>query len=130
MLLIIQMQDATINTSTTTENTSAYGDGVPGDPGSGSTSLGSSGLFEFVTATNATPVTAAGGTVTFTGTGAGGGLLNTYVNAAAAPALNPAGRASNFPSDSRASIHFGDIELGPSGAAMERSDWRGSRAGR
>ncbi len=95
LLLIIQMQDATINT-TATENTSAYGDGVPGDPGSGSTSLGSSGLFEFVTATNATPVTAAGGTVTFTGTGAGGGLLNTYVNAAAAPTTNPTAGQATF----------------------------------
>ena len=95
LLLIIQMQDATINTLAT-ENTSAYGDGVPGDPGSGSTGLGSSGLFEFVTATNATPVTAAGGTVTFTGTGAGGGLLNTYVNAAAAPATNPTAGQATF----------------------------------
>ncbi len=95
LLLIIQMQDATINT-TATENTSAYGDGVPGDPGSGSTSLGSSGLFEFVTATNATPVTAAGGTVTFTGTGAGGGLLNTYINAAAAPTTNPTAGQATF----------------------------------
>jgi uncharacterized repeat protein (TIGR01451 family) len=95
LLLIIQMQDATINTSAT-ENSSAYGDGVPGDPGSGSTSLGSSGLFEFVTATNATPVTAAGGTITFTGTGVGGGLLNTYVNAAAAPAVNPTAGQATF----------------------------------
>ncbi len=95
LLLIIQMQDATINT-TATENTSAYGDGVPGDPGSGSTSVGSSGLFEFVTATNATPVTVAGGTVTFTGTGAGGGLLNTYVNAAAAPTANPTAGQATF----------------------------------
>ncbi len=60
----------------TVRNTSSYGDGVPGDPGSGSTSLGSSGLFEFVTATNAVPVT--GGTLQFTGTGPGGGLLNSY----------------------------------------------------
>jgi len=72
LLLIIQMQDATINST----NTSAYGDALPGDPGSGSTSLGSSGLFEFVTATNA--VGTAGGTLQFTGTGSGGGLLNSY----------------------------------------------------
>jgi uncharacterized repeat protein (TIGR01451 family) len=72
LLLIIQMQDATINST----NTSSYGHGVPGgDPGSGSTSLGSSGLFEFVTATSAVPVT--GGTLTFIGTGSGG-LLNSY----------------------------------------------------
>ncbi len=95
LLLIIQMQDATINTSPT-ENSSAYGDGVPGDPGYGSTSLGSSGLFEFVTATNAIPVPVTGGTLTFTGTGAGGGLLNTYVNAAAAPAVNPTAGQATF----------------------------------
>jgi len=93
LLLIIQMQDATINT-TATENSSAYGDGVPGDPGSGSTSLGSSGLFEFVTSTSAVPAT--GGTLTFTGTGVGGGLLNAYVNAAAAPTTNPTAGQATF----------------------------------
>ncbi len=72
LLLIIQMQGASINSS----NTGSYGDGLPGDPGSGSTSLGSSGLFEFVTATSAVPV--GGGTLTFTGTGPTGGLLNSY----------------------------------------------------
>jgi uncharacterized repeat protein (TIGR01451 family) len=77
LLLVIQMQGAQINST----NTSSYGDGIPGDPASGSTSLGSSGQFEFVTATAAVPV--AGGTLTFTGTGAGGGLLNSYTSAAA-----------------------------------------------
>jgi len=77
LLLIIQMQGAQINST----NTSSYGDGVAGDPASGSTSLGSSGQFEFVTATAAVPVT--GGTLTFTGTGSGGGLLNSYTSAAA-----------------------------------------------
>jgi len=76
LLLIIQMQDATINST----NTNSYGHGVPGDPGSGSTSLGSSGLFEFVTATSAVPVT--GGLLNFTGTGSGG-LLNSYSYAVA-----------------------------------------------
>jgi uncharacterized repeat protein (TIGR01451 family) len=89
LLLIIQMQDATINSS----NTSSYGSGLPGTP-SGSTSLGSSGLFEFVTATSAVPV--GGGTLTFTGTGAGGGLLNNYVSAAAAPATNPTAGQATF----------------------------------
>jgi uncharacterized repeat protein (TIGR01451 family) len=77
LLLVIQMQGAQINST----NTSSYGDGVAGDPASGSTSLGSSGQFEFVTATAAVPVT--GGTLTFTGTGSGGGLLNSYTSAAA-----------------------------------------------
>jgi len=72
LILIIQMQDATINST----NTSSYGHGVPGDPASGATSVGSSGLFEFVTATSAVPV--GGGTLTFTGTGPTGGLLNSY----------------------------------------------------
>ncbi|HXX45134.1 MAG TPA: C25 family cysteine peptidase [Candidatus Acidoferrales bacterium] len=91
LLLIIQTQNATISSS----NSNAYGSGVAGDP-SGWTSLGSSGLFEFVTATNATPVPVTGGTVTFTGTGSGGGLLNTYINAAAAPAGNPTAGQSTF----------------------------------
>jgi uncharacterized repeat protein (TIGR01451 family) len=77
LLLVIQTQGAQINST----NTSSYGDGVPGDPASGSTSLGNSGQFEFVTATAAVPVT--GGALTFTGTGAGGGLLNSYSSAAA-----------------------------------------------
>src|SRR5580658_6798432 len=77
LLLVIQMQGAQINST----NTSSYGDGVPGNPASGATSLGNSGQFEFVTATVAVP--SAGGTLTFTGTGAGGGLLNSYTSAAA-----------------------------------------------
>ncbi len=77
LLLVIQMQAAQINST----NTSSYGDGVPGDPASGSTSLANSGQFEFVTATVAVPVT--GGALTFTGTGTGGGLLNSYTSAAA-----------------------------------------------
>jgi uncharacterized repeat protein (TIGR01451 family) len=77
LLLVIQTQGAQINST----NTSSYGDGVPGDPASGSTSLGNSGQFEFVTATAAVPVT--GGALTFTGTGSGGGLLNSYTSAAA-----------------------------------------------
>jgi uncharacterized repeat protein (TIGR01451 family) len=77
LLLVIQTQGAQINST----NTSSYGDGVPGDPASGSTSLGTSGQFEFVTATAAVPV--AGGTLPFTGTGSGGGLLNSYTSAAA-----------------------------------------------
>jgi uncharacterized repeat protein (TIGR01451 family) len=72
LLLIIQTQGATINAT----NTSSYGHGVPGDPAAGQTSTGSSGLFEFVTATGAVPVT--GGPLTFSGTGPTGGLLNSY----------------------------------------------------
>ncbi|HEY2544771.1 MAG TPA: hypothetical protein VGI46_01775, partial [Candidatus Acidoferrum sp.] len=79
LVLIIQMQGAQINST----NTTSYGDGIPGNP-FGSTSLGATGVFEFVTATNTTPVTpAAGGTLTFVGTGANNGLLNSYTSAAA-----------------------------------------------
>ncbi|HKO03094.1 MAG TPA: hypothetical protein VJW51_00005, partial [Candidatus Acidoferrales bacterium] len=77
LLLIIQMQDAAINST----NTGAYGDASAGDPGSGSTALNSSGLYEFVTATNAVPL-AGPNTLNFVGTGANGGLLNTYTSAA------------------------------------------------
>ena len=76
LLLFIQAQDAAINST----NTGAYGDGFPGDPGSGWTNLNNSGNFEFVTATSA--VTVAGGTLSFQGTGANSGLLNTYTSAA------------------------------------------------
>jgi len=75
LLLIIQMQDALINFT----NTGAYGDGSPGDPATGSTNLQNTGLFEYVTATSTVSGT---GTLTFQGTGSGGGLLNTYVQAA------------------------------------------------
>ncbi len=76
LLLILEMQDALINAA----NTGAYGDGTPGDPATGSTNLQSSGQFEFVTAANGVP--AGGGALNFQGTGAGGGTLNTYVQAA------------------------------------------------
>jgi uncharacterized repeat protein (TIGR01451 family) len=75
LLLFIQLQDALINNT----NSSSYGDGLPGDPATGSTNLQSTGQFEYVTATSAVPL--AGGALTFTGTGTGGGLLNTYVRA-------------------------------------------------
>ncbi|MGC1620356.1 MAG: hypothetical protein WA765_17835, partial [Candidatus Acidiferrum sp.] len=76
LLLIMQMQDSLINST----NTGAYGDGSAGDPATGSTNLQSTGLFEYVTATSAVPV--GGGTLTFQGTAANGGLLNSYAEAA------------------------------------------------
>ncbi|HEY4708814.1 MAG TPA: C25 family cysteine peptidase [Candidatus Acidoferrales bacterium] len=84
LVLVIQMQGAQINST----NTSSYGDGVSGDPGSGSTSLGNSGQFEFVTVT---AVTAGTGTETLTiqGSGAGGGLLNSYASVAASNTSTP-----------------------------------------
>jgi uncharacterized repeat protein (TIGR01451 family) len=74
LLLVIQMQDAAINSS----NTSAYGDG---GSGSGSNNLNNSGVYEFVLATSALGV--GGGTVNISGTGPTGGLLYAYTNAAA-----------------------------------------------
>jgi len=44
LLLIIQMQDAQINST----NTGNYGDNTPGDPATGTTALQSAGSFEFV----------------------------------------------------------------------------------
>ena len=74
LLLVIQTQAATINST----NTSSYGDGIAGDPGTGSTAINNSGQFEFVVATSAVPV--AGGTLNFTGGGPTKGLLNSYTN--------------------------------------------------
>ncbi len=74
LLLVIQMQDAAINSN----NSDSYGDGISGAPASGWTSLNNAGVYEYVVATSA-----AGATVSIRGTGAGNGLLNAYTNAAA-----------------------------------------------
>ncbi len=76
LLLIIQMQDAAINST----NTGAYGDGTPGDPATGWSNANSAGRHEFVTATSA--LSTAGGALTFSGAGPSGGTLNTYTAAA------------------------------------------------
>jgi uncharacterized repeat protein (TIGR01451 family) len=76
LLMIIQMQDAAVNTT----NTGAYGDGTAGDPATGYTTANSAGRYEFITAASAVPV--AGGSLTFTGAGPSNGLLNTYTEAA------------------------------------------------
>jgi hypothetical protein len=73
LLLVIQMQDANINSA----NTSAYGAGTT--TGSGSTNVHDAGVWEYVVATG--PVS--GGTVAILGGGNGGALLNTYTTAAA-----------------------------------------------
>ena len=67
LLMVMQMQDGTINSS----NNSNYGDGS--GVGSGSTSVGNAGLYEFVRIT-----AVAGSNVTVTPP-----LTNSYVNAAA-----------------------------------------------
>ncbi|MDQ6883665.1 MAG: sortase [Candidatus Dormibacteraeota bacterium] len=71
LVLVIQMQDAAINFT----NTGAYGDGIAGDPATGSTSLNSAGLYEYAVATSAVPL--AGGSLTISS-----GLVNTYNQAA------------------------------------------------
>ncbi|WP_299491277.1 hypothetical protein [Acaryochloris sp. IP29b_bin.137] len=74
LLMIIQMQDASINGS----NTSSYGNGVPGDPGSGASALNSAGAFEYIVATSSVPL--GGGNLTFVGEGSNSGLIHTYRN--------------------------------------------------
>ncbi|WP_068845009.1 hypothetical protein, partial [Flavobacterium chilense] len=80
LILIIQMQDATIDFS----NSSNYGSGTTNSGpdalgGTGFTSIGNTGIFEYVIATNSVPLT--GGNLTFKGTGTGGGVLNSFYNA-------------------------------------------------
>ena len=72
LLLVIQMQDADINSN----NTSAYGAGGTG--GTGDTAVNSTGLMEYVTATGAV----SGGSVGILGGGNGGVLVNSYVTGA------------------------------------------------
>ncbi|HEX8173792.1 MAG TPA: hypothetical protein VF543_01605 [Pyrinomonadaceae bacterium] len=74
LLMVMQMQDALINDN----NTGAYGDGVAGDPGSGSSGVSQSGLYEYVVAMNN-----AGSTVSIRGVGTNNGLVNAYFNATA-----------------------------------------------
>jgi uncharacterized repeat protein (TIGR01451 family) len=71
LLLVVQMQDASIDVS----NTVAYGNGYTGQ---GFTALNSAGDYEFVTATG--PINA--GSVPIAGAGAGGGLVFAYHSAA------------------------------------------------
>ena len=75
MLLVMQMQDAAINSA----DTSRYGDGVNGLPASGYTAANSTGLYEFITASIGVPLT--GGTLTFVGTGTSSRLVNSYTDA-------------------------------------------------
>jgi len=77
MLLVIQMQGATISTS----NNNSYGSGSTTTTyANGYSAIGQTGLYEFVRAASA--VSTAGGTVTIVG-GSGGGLVNSYASAAA-----------------------------------------------
>lgn len=73
LLLIIQMQDASINLS----NNVDYGNG---DTGQGFTALNSAGDYEFVTAKSTVGTT--GGTITIVGAGTGGGTVFAYHSSA------------------------------------------------
>jgi len=73
LLLVIQIQDAAINSS----NTSSYGDGVAGGNASGTTSDNAVGRYEYVLATGVV----SGGSVPIQGATPGSGLVNGYVNA-------------------------------------------------
>ena len=77
MLLIIQMQDADINS----DNTSSYGDGTASNPANSQTALNSAGYYEYVVALG--PVVTTGnpggrGYIDISGAGTGNGLLHTY----------------------------------------------------
>jgi uncharacterized repeat protein (TIGR01451 family) len=74
LLLVIQMQDASIDDA----NTIAYGNASTGQ---GFTALNSAGNYEFVTAQSS--VVVGGGTLTISGAGTGGGLVFPYHAAAA-----------------------------------------------
>ncbi len=73
LLLVIQVQNATFNTA----NSPTYGDGT--GVGSGDLST-TAGTFEYVEAANS--VGSGGGTLTLVGAGSGGGLVNSYFEAA------------------------------------------------
>lgn len=76
LLLVIQMQDATIDT----RNNSRYGDGINQGLAQGYLAIQQTGRYEFVRAGNAVGI--GGGTLTIVG-GTGGGLANSYNHAAA-----------------------------------------------
>lgn len=79
LLLVIQMQDAAVNSA----NSTAYG--ANNGTGRGSTGLGNSGLYEYVVANSA--VGLGGGTVTIIGASATNALINTYTTAASTAAV-------------------------------------------
>jgi hypothetical protein len=78
MLLVIQMQDADIDST----NSTIYGDGVASDPANGQTALNSAGYFEYVVAQSAPTTTAPTGWITISGAGNNNGLLYAYRTAA------------------------------------------------
>jgi uncharacterized repeat protein (TIGR01451 family) len=81
LLLVIQMQGADINYT----NTDSYGDGVAGGGASGSLAANyQAGTYEYVVATNTTPMALTGGTITLAS-----GLVNSYVSAVGTTTAGP-----------------------------------------
>ena len=78
LLLIIQIQGASIATHNDNRYGSGTGDGTMLGGGSGYLDLNNVGRYEYMVALN--DVTAAGGTLRFKASGAGGGLLYSYEN--------------------------------------------------
>jgi len=111
LLLVIQMQNATINST----NTLSYGDGATG---SGSTNLNNSGFYEFATATIALGL--AGGTVNISGAGPGGGLLYSYTTSAATATQG------QFTFQVVRVPHYATATLG---AGLTAAAWNGSTGG-
>jgi uncharacterized repeat protein (TIGR01451 family) len=74
LVLIVQMQDASINT----DNTALYGSGDTANQGSGQTNMGNSGVYEYAIADSTVSFANGGGTLTLKKP-----LLNTYRSAAA-----------------------------------------------
>jgi len=110
LLLVIQMQDATLNTA----NTNAYGTGTT--TASGATAI-NAGKFEYVVATSGSNGT---GTVTVRGDGTGGGLLNSY----ASSAYSTASGAKTFQV-----IRVPQYSSATLGAALTSPAWNGATGG-
>src|SRR6202790_356516 len=109
LLLVIQMQDATINTS----NNVTYGNG---STGAGFTLVNQAGNFEFVKATGAV----AAGSVPVAGAGAGGGLVFNYNSSASGAAKGQSTyQVVRVPQYATASL----------GAGLTASAWNGSSGG-
>ncbi len=113
LLLVMQMQGADINFT----NSDSYGDGVAGGGASGNlgTNL-TAGTYEYVVASNATPIAAAtGGTITLATP-----LVNSYVNAPATTTAGPRRfQVIRVP-------QYGNLTLGGTLAA---TPWNGSTGG-
>jgi len=80
LVLVIQMQDAAINSNN--DDRYGKGKGITGNTtgiGAGTTNANNAGRYEYVIATNT--VNAAGGTLNFTGVNGSGGLVFGYTNA-------------------------------------------------